>query len=92
MAIYKSTIEWHDLRIAPDDFPEEGEDVLVTIENYEGSRRVLAGVYSKKLEDERYIWCMKDRVVIGRSYVEEIAVWEEVVAWAYYPAPHKEIY
>ena len=30
MAIYKSRIEWHDLRIAPDDIPEEGEDVLVT--------------------------------------------------------------
>ena len=88
MAIFKETIEWHDLRIAPDDIPEEDEDVLVTVENYEGARRVVANVYLKNLENDTYAWYTKAQIVPGRGFLEEVMVWEEVVAWAYYPAPH----
>ncbi len=93
MAVYKSYIEWHDLRIAPDDIPEEGEEVLVTKENYEGTRRVVANVYLKWLQNGAYCWCTmapdddyssEDRIEI----VEETMVWDEVIAWAYYPKPH----
>lgn len=87
MAIYKSRIEWHDLRIAPDDIPEEGEDVLVTKENYEGTRKVVANVYLKILENDTYAWCTLTRDV-QTGQMEETMVWDEVIAWAYYPKPH----
>ena len=47
MAIFKSRIDWHDLRIAPDDIPEDGEDVLVTVELLDGTRKTRAKVYLK---------------------------------------------
>ena len=87
MAIYRTRVEWHDLRIAPDDLPEEGEEVLVTTENIEGARRVQANVYLKTGKDDRYFWCTLVRdLKSGR--MEEAAVWYEVIAWAYYPDPH----
>ena len=87
MAIYKKAIEWHDLRIAPDDIPEEDEEVLVTKENWEGDRKVVAGVFLKMLENGTYSWwsLVMDRCT-GR--MEKAMLWEEVVAWAYYPDPH----
>lgn len=90
MAIFRSDpIIWHDLRIAPDDLPDEEDKVLVTIENYEGDRRVAANVYLRPMEDDEYAWCtLSINAKTGR--MDEIMVWEEVVAWAEYPAPHVE--
>jgi hypothetical protein len=76
-------IEWHDLRIAPYDLPDEEENVLVTVENLEDGRRVLADVYLKELNNGDYCWCTKDP-----ETKEEIMVWYEVVAWTYYPKPY----
>ena len=76
-----SRIEWHDIRIDPDDLPEEDEEVLVTIENQEGDRRVLSGAYPVLMENDRICWCTKDGT-------ENVALWYEVIAWAYYPDPY----
>lgn len=86
MAIFKSRIDWHDLRIAPDDIPEEGEDVLVTVELLDGTRKTRANVYLKELENDTYCWCEKVWSSSSHMY-EEAMVWYEVTAWAYYPEP-----
>jgi hypothetical protein len=87
MATYRSRIDWHDLRIAPDDIPEEGENVLVTKENFEGDRKVVANIYLKWMKNDTYCWCTLTRdSQTGR--MEETMVWEEIIAWAYYPDPH----
>lgn len=85
--VYRDIIEWHDVRQDPDDVPEEGENVLVTIENYEGARRVVANVYLKNLSNEQYAWETLTRD-IQTGQMEATMVWEEVIAWAYYPNPH----
>lgn len=85
--VYRTIIGWHDVRIDPDDIPEEGENVLVTIENHEGTRRVVANVYLKNLRNDQYAWVTLTRdIQTGR--MEETMVWEKVLAWAYYPNPH----
>lgn len=87
MPLYSTKVQWHDLRIDPEDIPEDQEEVLVTKESFDGARRVAANVYLKTLENGDYCWCtlVKDNTT-GR--MEETMVWEEVVAWAYYPSPH----
>lgn len=81
------SIEWHDTRLAPDDIPDFGEEVLVTIETFDGGRRTLANVYLKEMDNDRWCWCQKvcDQT---RHITEEVMVWYEVVAWAYYPDPY----
>lgn len=79
-------VEWHDLRIAPDDIPDEGENVLVTVELLDGTRRTQADVYLK-LDDDTYSWYTRT-YIRDRHIFEEAAVWYEVVAWAYYPEPY----
>ena len=83
---------WHDLRIDPDDLPDDLEEVLATIENFSGTRRVLSGVYLKprfndagELED--YCWCIRAPNERTRI-VEETMLWYPVIAWAYYPDPY----
>ena len=90
MATYRSRIDWHDLRISPDDIPEEDEEVLVTKENFEGTRKVVAGVYVRELSNGTYSWYTYIRDP-ETSRMEEAMVWDEVVAWAYYPDPHIEM-
>lgn len=82
-----SKIEWHDLRIAPDDIPEDGENVLVTVELLDGARRTQADVYLKTNDDGRYFWYTRTYIREQKIF-EEAAVWYEVVAWAYYPDPY----
>ena len=82
-----SKIEWHDLRIAPDDIPEDGENVLVTVELLDGARRTQADVYLKMNDDDTYIWYTRT-YIRDRKTFEEAAVWYEVIAWAYYPDPY----
>lgn len=84
--VYRTIIGWHDLRIDPDDTPDEDENVLVTIENHEGTRRVVANVYFKKLWNGQYAWTTLTRD-IQTGKMEETMVWEKVLAWAYYPNP-----
>ena len=66
--VYRDIIEWHDVRQDPDDVPEEGENVLVTIENYEGARRVVANVYLKNLSNEQYAWETLTRDIFKRHH------------------------
>ena len=87
MPLYPAKVQWHDLRIDPEDIPDDGEDVLVTKECLDGTRRVVANVYLKTLENDDYCWCTLVRNNTT-GQMEETMVWEEIVAWAYYPAPH----
>lgn len=81
MALLRAYTEWHNIQIAPNDIPEEDEPVLVTTENFEGTRRVLGNVFLKQLENDTYCWC---------TYVrnDETMLWEKVIAWTYYPNPY----
>lgn len=90
MATYRSRIDWHDLRIAPDDIPEEDEEVLITKENYEGARKVVAGARVRELTNGTYAWYIYIRDYETHK-MEEAMIWDEVVAWAYYPDPHIEM-
>lgn len=56
----------------------------MTVELLDGTRKVQADVFLKETRDDRYCWCTTffDR---ERRTVEEIALWYEVIAWAYYP-------
>ena len=87
MAIIKSTVEWHDLRIAPDDMPDAEEEVLVTIETLDGDLKTRANVYFKELDNNTFCWCEKVYNRESKCF-EEAMVWYEVVAWAYYPSPY----
>ena len=80
-------IEWHDLRIAPYDLPEDHEQVLTTTENYEGTRRIRTDIFLKSTDDYHYFWCAYEINPITGLYEEDVS-WEEVVAWAYLPTPY----
>lgn len=87
MTIITTRVEWHDIRIDPEDYPEEGEEVLVAVELLDGTRKTRANVYLKELSNGRYCWC--ERVYDKHTkQFEEAMVWYEVIAWAYYPEPY----
>ena len=82
-------VEWHDLRIAPDDIPEPGEELLVTVERFDGSRKVEANVYLKELTNGRTCWCYKAFDKVTECFEKtSVMIWYEVVAWAYYPGAY----
>jgi len=85
MALYTGKIEWHDLRIAPDDLPGTEEPILVTIETLGGERRTWVDVYLKETYDDRAMFVTRCPDEYGR--IEETAVWYPVIAWAYPPDP-----
>ena len=87
MALLTTPIEWHDLRIDPDDLPGAEEPILVTIEDViKEDRYVWLDVYLKETEDDTVIFCTK--AVNEYGQIEETMVWNKVVAWAYPPPPY----
>lgn len=87
MAIVWSQIEWHDIRISPEDMPDEEEDVLVTVENLDGSRRTRANVFWKEAPNGDVIWYEHVWSQETHRY-EDAILWYPVIAWAYYPDPY----
>lgn len=86
--LHKGEIEWHDLRIDPDDLPGNGEPVIVTLDKlsvmeYGNERAVWLDV---TLQDDEsgggYQWVVKDNT--NRI----TAVYYPVIAWAYPPEPY----
>lgn len=88
MALYKTEVEWHDLRIDPDDLPGNGEPILVTLDgldvsNYGRDRLVWNDV--TLMDDESgdgYQWVTKD------DHNAFCPVYYPVIAWAYLPEPY----
>ena len=84
--LYRTTVEWHDLEIAPDDLPEAESPVMITVETLDRQRMVWLDAYLKETEDDRTIFCTTGRNEFTGE-PEECAVWYPVVAWAYPPEP-----
>lgn len=82
-------IQWHDLRMAPYDLPEQYEQVLTTSESVLEIRRVHTDVYFHYTDQDEYHygWFLKMRNP-NNGLVEEETFWEEIVAWAYLPEPY----
>lgn len=93
MAYLTTDIEWHDVRIDPEDLPAEEEPILVTIELLDGRRVTWLDVYlryasgPKELDDLENTYFWVTRGINEFNKIEETQVWYPVVAWAYPPAP-----
>ncbi len=87
MSLLKTELEWHDLRVDPDDLPGVGEPIIVTLDDpLDGSRRVWLDVTLDGEEDGKTLFCTNAVNEYGR--IEKTAVWYPVVAWAYPPEPY----
>ena len=86
--LHTTTIEWHDLRIDPDDLPGNGEPVIVTLE----------GLDVMQYEKDRMVWLdvtlQEDESGDGHQWITRDAqnlpcpVYYPVIAWAYPPEPY----
>lgn len=85
MAYLTTDIQWHDLRVDPDDLPENEEQILVTVELLDGRRVTWLDVYLKDVGDGTYFWVTKAMNEFDK--IEETQLWYPVVAWAYPPPP-----
>ena len=85
MALLTTDVQWHDLRIDPDDLPGEGESILVTVETFM-DREVWLDVFTKEESAGELNFYTKVRNEYG--IIEDQAVWYPVVAWAYPPPPY----
>ncbi len=87
MGLYTGEIEWHDLRIDPDDLPGEEEPIITTLECANGEdRKVWLDAYLKYDDNGDPIFCTKTPSV-HTNFLEESAIWYPVIAWAYPPSP-----
>lgn len=84
--LLKSSVEWHDLEMFPDDLPSADEGVLVTVENQDGERRVWGDVFYDEDSDS---WCTFCENEYG--FFEKSMVWYRVVGWAYNPEPMPDV-
>jgi hypothetical protein len=80
--LLKSEVEWHDLRMDPEDLPSAEEGVFVTIETLDGEKRVWGDVF---YNDDAECWCTFCQNDLG--YFERTMVWYPVIGWAYNPSP-----
>ena len=79
-------VEWHDLRVDPDDLPSEGEPILVTVETFTGRATWMDVEYSEESLGKPIFYT---RVINPETnIVEKQAVWYPVIAWAYAPDPY----
>lgn len=85
MALLKTDVEWHDLRIDPDDLPQEGEPILVTVETFL-DRKTWLDVFMKEETAGEPIFYTKAYNEFGK--IEDTALWYPVIAWAYPPEPY----
>lgn len=85
MALYATDVNWHSLQIDPEDLPEEGEPIIVTVESFLG-RNVWLDAFIKNDEFGNPAFYTK---VVGNDgiAVEDQEIWYKVVAWAYPPEP-----
>ena len=93
MAYLTTELRWHDLRIDYDDTPEDEEPVLVTVELFNGNREVWLDVYLKHFLDPNGVpfgsYCWMTQVANeDTGMMEEVRVWNKVIAWAYPPSPY----
>ena len=86
MALLRTTTEWHDIRIDPDDLPDEGDPILVTIEQFDGTRKVWLDAFLEESEDGDH-WFVTE-AINGYGRPEKTVIWYPVVAWAYPPDPY----
>lgn len=88
MALYRTELEWHDLKIDPDDLPDEEDPILVTVEMpHDGTRSVWIDAFLKNYNDsDRYLFCVHHYEPLTGK-MEYVPVWYKVVAWAYPPEP-----
>ena len=84
----KSSIVWHDLRLAPYDLPEENQQIITTIETVNGDRIVHTDIFIKYLDDSQYNYSWIIKYVNSQGIVEDTIFWEEVIAWAELPIPY----
>ena len=85
MAYLTTKMEWHDVRVDPEDLPGEEEPIVVTVELLNGERVTWLDVYLKYNANGVYFWVTKALNEYGK--LEETQVWYPVVAWAYPPPP-----
>lgn len=83
--LLKTDVEWHDLRIDPEDLPGEDEPIIVTVETFL-NRQTWLDVFMKEETVGEPIFYTKVMGEYGK--IEDQAVWYPVVAWAYPPAPY----
>ena len=80
--LHTTTVEWHDLRIDPDDLPGNGEPVLVTLEGLDvisqGKDRMvwLDVILQEDSSGDGYQWVTKDDQNLTCQ------VYYPVIAWA----------
>ena len=84
----KSSIIWHDLRLAPYDLPEENQQIITTIETVNGDRIVHTDIFIKYLDDSQYNYSWIIKYINSQGIVEDTIFWEEVIAWAELPIPY----
>lgn len=86
MAGYLTTpIEWHDLRVHPDDLPGEGEPIIVTVETFTDRLTWLDVFMKEESAGEPHFYT---RTINEYGQLEDTAVWYPIVAWAYPPPPY----
>ena len=81
-------VEWHDLRIDPEDLPENGEPILITIETLDGSRVVWLDAFLQDDPSGDGFSFVTETIDPDSKIVEKTVVWYPVIAWAYPPEPY----
>lgn len=84
MALYTTETEWHDLRLDPDDLPDDGEPILITVETFL-NRQTWIDAHMKYADGGKPIFYCN--AVNEDGFPEESVVWYPVIAWAYPPEP-----
>ena len=86
MALYRTDVEWHDLRIDPEDLPSEEDTIIVTVETFIGRQTWLDVFMREETAGEPIFYTTSYNA--ATRVMEECAVWYPVVAWAYPPPPY----
>lgn len=86
MALTKTAIEWHDIRVDPDDIPSPEDPVMITVEHLDGSRAVWLDAYISETDDGYQFVTQQFDSYSG--VFGQCVVWYPVIAWAYPPDPY----
>jgi hypothetical protein len=80
-----SEIEWHDIRVDPDDLPGNGDPIIVTLESVDGSRLVWLDVVLQDDPSGDGYQFVTQQFDAYSGIFEKTPVWYPVIAWAYPP-------